>query len=261
MVVIPAGRFLMGRDDGLEDEGPATAVTIAAPFALGRLEVTIGEYEACVAAGACMARRDRAWFDARADRERFPITLISVNNFRLYLAWLTGKTGRAYRLPSEAEWEWAASGGVPGPRWWGAADAAAPGGGRARARDGARDGPAIPPGAVNCRGCPGEDWRGLAPTGSFPPNPFGLHDMLGNVAEFAADCWRDSHAGRPATGAIYSPCETYLRSLRGAAWTSRTAFVNRYTRAPFPSDGAARGDFGFRVARNLTPAERGAAGE
>ncbi|MCR9222116.1 MAG: formylglycine-generating enzyme family protein, partial [Alphaproteobacteria bacterium] len=121
--------------------------------------------------------------------------------------------------------------------------------------------PPIPPGAVNCRGCPGEDWRGLAPTGSFPPNPFGLHDMLGNVAEFAADCWRDSHAGRPATGAIYSPCETYLRSGRGAAWKSRPAFVNRYTRFAFPGDGAAAGQLGFRVARRLTPAERGAAGE
>lgn len=204
-------------------------------------ELTIGQYQRCVEAGACVDRRrsNYAWFDERPDRESFPIVSISLEDFRLYLAWLIGKTGRPYRLPSEAEWEWAATGGREGPRWWG-------------------DGP-TPEGQVNCLNCPGERWRGLAPVAQFPANPFGLHDMLGNVQEYVGDCWRPSHAGRPATEAYYSPCETDLRTLRGGKWSSAAELSNRYTRRRFPARNA-RNDFGFRIARDLSPAERDAAG-
>ncbi|MEQ8601815.1 MAG: SUMF1/EgtB/PvdO family nonheme iron enzyme [Marivibrio sp.] len=240
MVVVPAGSFVMGRDGGEPEEAPATEVQVTAPFAISRTEITIGQYEACVAAGACLDRWDhqRGWFDERDDRESFPIVSVSYDRFQLYIAWLIGKTGRHYRMPSEAEWEWAASGGRDAARWWG-------------------DGP-VPSGQVNCLNCPGEDWRGLAPTAQFPANPFGLHDMLGNLSEYVGDCWRDSHEGRPATAAYYGPCDTAFRTLRGGKWSSGEKWINRYTRRRYPGD-ASSNDFGFRlVTDDLRPADRSA---
>ena len=233
MTVLPAGRFVMGWDGDPPEQNPPTEVTVARPFAIGRMEVTTGQYEACVRAGGCDPLGERFWFDERADRDRFPVTHTSYSDIRRYLSWLTGRTGHAYRLPSEAEWEYAAAGGTDGLRWFG-------------------DRP-IPDGQVNCYDCPGDPWRGVAPVAQFPPNPYGLYDMLGNVSEFVADCWRDSHAGRPETAAVFSPCMTRFQVLRGGKWSSKAKAVHRYFRFYYPRKGS-RNDLGFRVARDIVPA-------
>jgi formylglycine-generating enzyme required for sulfatase activity len=255
MVVIPPGDFTMGRDAGRESETPASPVRVEAPFAIARTEVTLADYAQCVHAGPCIAPvgLDAPWdapWDAPSDapsdapwleevlsepdaaQARLPLSGVSRQDFQIYLAWLTGKTGYLYRLPTEAEWEYAASGGVPGPHWWGAGS--------------------IPPGQLNCLDCPDDGWPAAAPVASYPPNPFGLHDMLGNAAEVVMDCWRDSHEGRPETDAFYWPCKTYLQVVRGGAWSAPHTTADRYFRQSVPKE-EARADIGFRIARTLNP--------
>ena len=169
MVEIPAGSFVMGSapTGGLYhswDEVPQRTVRMQG-FALGKYEVTFDEWDACAAAGGCAHRPgDRGW-----GRGLRPVVYVSWEDAKQYVAWLSQRTGRRYRLPSEAEWEYAARAGTTTHFWWGnAAD-------RNRA---------------NCAGC-GSQWddRQTAPVGSFPPNAFGVHDMHGNVKEWVEDCW------------------------------------------------------------------------
>jgi formylglycine-generating enzyme required for sulfatase activity len=232
MVVIPPGDFTMGRTNNLAREAPPTPVVIRKPFAISRFEVTIAQYEACVTAGGCYARSrtDNARDARRPNRENLPITMVSMLDFRLYLAWLSGKTGQYYRFPSEAEWEWAASGGLDAPNWWGGGN--------------------VLPETANCNDCPGEYWMNYAPVGQFPPNPFGLHDMLGNVSEYVADCWFDTHAGHPGTETARQPCDGYLRTLRGASWFTQPKYVSRQYRRRYPFSSSSN-LFGLRLVREL----------
>jgi len=152
MVVIPAGQTYLasGRD-----------VTIVAPFAVGKFEVTFAEWDVCVTDGGCTHRpEDRGW-----GRGRQPVINVTWDDAQQYVAWLSRKTGKTYRLLSEAEWEYAAQAGS---------------GREQSAQRGANE--------ANCDGC-GSRWdnRQTAPVGSFAANAFGLHDMLGNVWEWTGD--------------------------------------------------------------------------
>ncbi len=220
MVVIPAGstRLASGRD-----------VTIATPLAVGKFEVTFEEWGACVAGGgfflgSCMSKPD----DHGWGRGRQPAINISWDDAQQYVAWLSRKTGKAYRLLSEAEWEYAAQAGT----------------GREQA---------IQLGAnqANCDGC-GSPWdnKQPAPVGSFAANAFGLHDMLGNVWEWTADCWNDSHVGAPADGAARTIGDCSRRALRGGSWFLRPSFARSSDRVRF-TPGFRNRDDGFRVARTL----------
>lgn len=201
MVVIPAGSFTMGADKATTKgakayEGPPHEVTIRR-FAIGRYEVTFAEWDACVAAKGCPYRpNDRGW-----GRGRRPVINVSWHDANRYLRWLARTTGKPYRLPSEAEWEYAARAGTTTGYWWG--DAL----GRRRA---------------NCLVCGGR-WGGrrTAPVGRFRPNPFGLYDVLGNAWEWVADCWHDGYAGAPADGRAWvAGGNCGLRVLRGGSWLS-----------------------------------------
>jgi formylglycine-generating enzyme required for sulfatase activity len=219
MVVVPAGAASLasGRN-----------VTIAAPFAVGKFEVTFAEWDACVSQGGCIHRPDdRGW-----GRGRQPVMNVSWHDAQDYIAWLSKRTGKAYRLLSEAEWEYAAQAGS------GREAVATPGAGQA-----------------NCVGCGSWDaghlWDMQAvPAGRFAADAFGLHDMLGNVSEWTADCWNDSHAGAPADGSARLSGDCSLRVLRGGSWyylpmNTRSANRDRLTtdlRLYF---------LGFRVARTL----------
>jgi hypothetical protein len=165
VVVVPAGatRLASGRD-----------VTIAAPFAVGKFEVTFAEWDACVAAGGCDHRPD----DVGWGRGRQPVMNVNWDDAQQYVAWLSRTTGKTYRFLSEAEWEYAAQAGSAREQV---------------ARPGANE--------ANCDVC-GSRWdrKQTAPVGSFAANAFGLHDMLGNVSEWAADCWNERHAGAPTGG-------------------------------------------------------------
>jgi formylglycine-generating enzyme required for sulfatase activity len=226
MVVVPAGSFAMG-SDASSDETPIHQVRLARPFAVGRVEVTFAEWDACVADGGCSHKpADQGW-----GRELRPVIDVSWDDVTsAYLPWLSRKAGRAYRLPSEAEWEYAARGGSRSVYAWG------------------ED---IGTGRANCDGC-GSAWdnRQTAPAGSFAPNTFGLHDMHGNVWEWTADCYRNSYAAAPANGsARTSPqCRTYV--VRGGGWNDRARYLRSAIRYGDPP--TYRGVYvGFRVARGL----------
>jgi len=217
MVVVPSGTFLMGSPASERhraiDEGPQIAVTIPSAFAIGRFEVTFAEWDACLADGGCEGYRpnDYGW-----GRGRHPVIFVDENNVAAYLAWLSRKTGRSYRLPSEEEWEYAARAGSSTVYPWG--DAFEP----ARVSQGDR----------------------TAPVGSFPPNAFGLFDMPGNLLERVGACWSD----RPNTAIFSPPCAQYV--TRGGCYASSEAGLRVANRShQNPQNRSAI--LGFRVARGL----------
>ncbi len=222
MVVIPAGSFMMG---GLI-ETPVHRVRVKA-FAIGKYEVTFAEYDACVAAGGCNGHRpkDEGW-----GRGRRPVINVSWNHAKAYVSWLSRKTGKRYRLPSEAEWEYAARAGTTTAYHWG-------------------DG--IGRNNANCGGC-GSRWdnRRTAPVGSFRPNRFGLHDVLGNLTEWVEDCWHPNYSGAPSDGRAWTSAGCGKRIFRGGTFGSKPLTIRSASR--FGYDPALRGSIaGFRVARTF----------
>ena len=233
MVVVPAGSFLMGspsheagRDD---DEGPRHRVTIARPFAVGKYEVTFAEWDACVADGGCGGDRpdDEGW-----GRGRRPVVNVSWDDAKAYVRWLNRKTGKQYRLPSEAEWEYAARAGTTTRYNWGDDI------GRNRA---------------NCDGC-GSRWdrKQTAPAGSFPANVFGLHDVHGNVWEWVEDCRNVNYQGAPSDGSARMSGDCSSRVLRGGSWFNEPRYLRSALRGRGRTGNRSYG-LGFRVARTLAP--------
>lgn len=229
MVVVPGGRFTMGSSPGETghepDEGPPHEVSVRS-FAIGRFEVTFAQWDACVAAGACTyVPHDQGW--GRGNR---PVVNVAWRDITAYLDWLSRRTGHRYRLPSEAEWEYAARAGSDTLYWWG---------------------DEIGSGNANCARC-GSEWDGrmTAPVGSFPPNAFGLHDMLGNVTEWVADCYRPNYHLAPTDGSVWwaETVEYYVG--RGGSWYSAPLNLRAANRM-FAWPWLTEPDFGFRVARSL----------
>ena len=252
MVELPPGEYVMGRgaheqpDPGnppqpewmVEAQNPPTEVRIAYSFAIGKHEVTFREWDLCVDAGGCAyAPDDNGW--GRDDR---PVINLARPDVDQYVTWISERTGQAYRLPSEAEWEYAARGGTTTTRHWG-------------------DGPGA--GMVTCEGCPGRwDLRNTTPAGSFPANPFGLHDMIGNVTEWVADCWNDTHAGNPGDGSARTEESPWWRDgtcvrpvHRGSSWSSFSWTVTAAYRGFYhPGPWNERENMtGFRLARSIAP--------
>ena len=249
MVVVPTGDFMMGSPDHeagrAEHEGPRHRVSIRQPFALDTYEVTTAEWRACAAEGACIPRPAG---QSGNESAMHPVVGISWNDAKDYAAWLTLTTGFRYRLPSEAEWEHAARAGTETARFWGesaetACEFANLGG---------------------LRGCADGHER-AAPVGSYRANPFGLHDMLGNVAEWVEDCWYEGYEGAPADGnarsrslrtslpepsAPYPPGDCNWKAYRGGDWTSAPDAARSAARAGL-AKGEGRDFLGFRIARSL----------
>ena len=232
MVVIPAGQFLMGSpatEDGHDaDEGPQRQVTVPA-FAAGLYEVTYDQYDACVSAGACAAVKD-----AGSGRGSRPVAFVSWNEAVAYAGWLSAKTGKTYRLLSEAEWEYAARAGTTTPFHTGATISPA------QANYNATNGYA---------GGPTGEWRRLTlPVGSFPANAFGLHDMHGNVAEWVEDAYSENFYKAPVDGSAYTVGGE--RVFRGGSWEQGPHVARSARRAStYQTD---RGKIlGFRLARVL----------
>ena len=227
MVVVPAGSFMMDSPQH-DDEGPVHRVTIPAPFAVGKYEVTFSEWDACVSAGGCGGHRpdDEGW-----GRGARPAINVSWNDAKAYVGWLSGKTGKKYRLLSESEWEYAARAGTTTRYWWGNDI------GRNRA---------------NCDGC-GSRWdrEKTAPVGSFKANVFGLHDMHGNAREWVADCWNDSYAGAPSDGSAWESGNCGRRVLRGGTWYDDPRYLRAASRVRYGSGYRGGSGSGIRVARML----------
>jgi formylglycine-generating enzyme required for sulfatase activity len=240
MVVVPAGEFLMGSPESEpgrgRNEGPQHKVTMRS-FAIGKFEVTFAEWDACVAEGGCSHKpADEGW-----GRGRRPVINVSWDDAREFVAWLARKTGKPYRLPTEAEWEYAARG----------------------ITDADEPHPPFSTGStisykqanydanfVYADGKMGVFRQKTIEVGKFPRNAFGLYDMHGNVWEWVEDCYRDSYQGAPTDGSAVVARGCSLRILRGGSWNYfpqllRSAY--RYGTAP-----EVRLDMtGLRVARSL----------
>jgi len=241
MVPIPAGSFLMGSPAGEpereDDEGPQHQVQVPT-FELGKYEVTFDQWDACVAGGGCTQRpEDEGW--GRGTR---PVINISWNDVQGYVKWLSTQTGNHYRLPSEAEWEYAARAGTTTPFSTGNCMTTTQ---------------ANYNGNYDYAGCgakTGVYLRQTQPVGSYPANRWGLYDMQGNVLEWVQDCDHADYTGAPQDGESWQDncIENGRRVLRGGSWS-----VNpRYLRSAFRGwngTGFRYVNLGFRVARTLTP--------
>jgi formylglycine-generating enzyme required for sulfatase activity len=230
MIVVSAGRFLMGSpaSEGNTSERPQHEVTISKPFAVSKFEVTFEEWDACVKFGDCNTAWDQGW-----GRGRRPAVNVNWDDAQTYVKWLSRITGKTYRLLSEAEYEYAARAGSKTAFPWGA--------------DIKLDGKPM----ANCSGCGSE--RGgerTSPVGSFPPNAFGLFDMVGNVWEWTEDCWNPDYEGAPGDGSAWTSGDCNLHVVRGGAWNTGPELLRSANR------GNARLLFyqlGFRVTRTLAP--------
>jgi formylglycine-generating enzyme required for sulfatase activity len=239
MVVVPAGSFMMGSPPGEDgrnaDEGPQRRVTISRPFALGKFEVTFDEWDACLAAGGCKHNpSDFGW-----GRGRRSVINVSWNDAKEYAAWLSDKTGKTYRLPTEAEWEYAARGGKASLKYWWGNDASHEYANYGTDRC--------------CNGfAAGRDrWVNTAPVGQFPANPFGLHDMHGNVFEWVEDCYEDSYKGAPSDGSARTSGRCDARVFRQCSWRGTPRLLRSASRGWLSPWNRADDGGGFRVARTL----------
>jgi formylglycine-generating enzyme required for sulfatase activity len=239
MIRLPAGGFLMGSPDGEADrdtdETPLHRVEFAGDVAIGAGPVTLREFRAFVVATGHRTEGDwQAAFGAthrQADDE--PVVRVGYEDAQAYAAWLAQRTGRPYRLPTEAEWEYGARGGTATRFFWG--DAMDP--------DHANGGQ-----SVCCHGATaGRDrWLYTSPIGSFPPNGFGLFDMAGNVFQWVADCDRDTYPDRPVDKTADDPACPY-RVLRGGSWVRPHRDLRAAARAALRPETRSP-EIGFRVA-------------
>lgn len=231
MVRIPAGTFLMGSPETeaerLSGEGPQREVTIA-PFEIGKYEVTFDEYDAFAKATNRILPSDNGW-----GRGRQPVIKVSWHDAQAYVKWLSGKTGKQYRLPTEAEWEYVARAKSQTRYWWG---------------DDIGENNAV------CGGC-GSEWdkRQTAPVGSFLPNPFRLHDTAGNVWEWTQDCWHGTYDNAPVDGSAWLEAgggDCNRRVVRGGSWLNLPHILRSADRGKIATT-AGTNDLGFRIARDF----------
>lgn len=191
MVPLPGGSFEMGSNEDYS-ERPPHRVTLR-PFALAKYELTVAEWNACLADHVCSYQPP-----PDGSPEKRPVNNLSWNDAQDFVRWLRKTTGKPYRLPSEAEWEYAAAAGSSSRYSWGDA----PGSDKA-----------------DCRGCGGQyDSHRPAAVGSYAANALGLHDMLGGVAEWVEDCWHMSYQGAPSDGAAWMDRYCAKHVLRGGSW-------------------------------------------
>ena len=194
MIPIPPGSFLMGDDKGRAEEKPALKVTISRRFAMAVSPTTFDQWEACLAAKACtQVPNDHDW-----GRGSQPVINITWEDAKGYAAWLSKITGAVYRLPTEAEFEYANRAGTATNYWWG---------------------DEVGVNKVNCRFC-GSKWSGdrASPVRSFAPNPFGLYDSSGDVWEWTLDCWFPDHKDAPTDGLAHDKADCGSRVTKGGAW-------------------------------------------
>jgi formylglycine-generating enzyme required for sulfatase activity len=224
LVAIPGGTYTMGNNTSDPSEKPAHAVTVG-PFAIGRYEVSVQEWNACANAGACQKIAQRPNTSPTA-----PMRDVSWDDAQQYVKWLATVSGKPYRLPTEAEWERAARGGTATRYWWGEQMAQ---------------------GKANCKEC-GKPWTEDAPAnvGSFAANAYGVYDTSGGVWEWVADCWHNNYKGAPADGRAWDEPDCRVRVIRGGSWREGAPYMVASTR--FKYDASVRhSQNGFRVARSL----------
>jgi formylglycine-generating enzyme required for sulfatase activity len=273
LVVIAAGSFVMGSpasERGREEwEGPEHRVTFRQGFAIGRTEVTVGEFREFTSrtgyrtsaekgghstvydhhSGRLMKRDGVTWkmnYEGSEARDDEPVVHVSWDDALAYTRWLAQGTGKPYRLPSEAEFEYALRGGNRGRYWWGDGAPHEP----VENLTGEGDvSPSERQWSTHFKGYLDRFW-GPAPVATFEANPFGLHDIGGNVAEWVWDCWHDTYLRAPTDGSAWINPGCKLRVVRGGYWASSPDHSRSAFRiSAYPDRHDAR--IGFRIARDL----------
>jgi formylglycine-generating enzyme required for sulfatase activity/class 3 adenylate cyclase len=217
MVSLRGGSFAMGSNEDVSEK-PVRQVTVK-PFAMGKFPVSVQEWNACAAAKAC-------GFTATG-KDDAPVANVSWSDARQYVAWLAEATRKSYRLPSEAEWEYAARGGTQTRYWWGDQFQA---------------------GMVNCRNCsdiPANDQP--VKVGSLKPNPFGLFDMGGSVDQWVEDCWHKNYQGAPVDGSAWVENECSSHVIRSGSWRKDSNYARTANRGSYDTN-VRYPTHGFRVA-------------
>ncbi len=222
MTTLPGGAFMMGSpadEPGRAGyEGPQHEVIVAS-FAMSETEITHDQWQACVDDGGCGAYTPG---DAGFGREARPAIFISWRDATAYAKWLSAKTGKAYRLPTEAEWEYAARGGTSTAYWWGDRF----------------DRSHVAMGATR-------------PAGELAPNPFGLRGMLGNAAEWVEDCYVNNYAAAPVDGSAVKSGDCGRRVVRGGSWRDQQPALLRAANRSRITQTVRDRSVGFRVALSL----------
>jgi formylglycine-generating enzyme required for sulfatase activity len=241
MVVVPAGKFLMGSPEDEPREGPQHEVTIPKPFAVGRCAVTRGQFADFVAATG--HDTSKSWREPGFSQDdSHPVVRVNLSDARAYAGWLSRSTGALYRLLSEAEWEYTCRAGTVTAFWWGSS---------------------ITPEQANYNGSgelyegggkKGEYRKQTVPVKLFEANPWGLFQVHGNVWEWCEDLWHDGYADKPetliATGGAWTIGSSGEHVLRGGSWIDIPQSLRAaYRRHGFPV--RRNFNFGFRVARTI----------
>lgn len=250
MIVVPHGHFTMGSPpqeaNRHSDEGIAHSVTIAYDFAVGKYPVTVGEFARFIrathydAGSTCKTFEGGTWDDHRPGRNwrnpgfaqsaDDPVVCMNLADAQAYAAWLSRVTHHAYRLLSEAEYEYVNRAGTTTPWWWGNDIAA---------------------NRANCLSCGNPALHdGTVPGGRFAPNGFGLYDTTGNAWSWVADCWQDGYDGAPTDGSAFRGGDCTQHVERGGAWFYIPGSLRSAIRAKDPN-GLRNYHNGFRVARTL----------
>jgi formylglycine-generating enzyme required for sulfatase activity/class 3 adenylate cyclase len=206
MHMLPGGSFTMGSNDDVTEK-PLHQVTIK-PFAISQFPVTVREWNECAAAKACA-------FTASGNDDA-PITNVSWSDAKQFVAWLAGATRKAYRLPSEAEWEYAARGGTQTKYWWG---------------------DQLLSGMANCKNCT-DIAAAEQPikVGSFRPNPFGLYDMGGGVDQWVEDCWHKNYQGAPLDGSAWVESDCVSHVIRSGSWKNDARYARPANRDSYDTN-------------------------
>lgn len=240
MIVLPEGSAMMGsakiEADRATDEDPQHKVSIQYPIAFSENEITFAQWDACYKEAACAKYwpSDEGW--GRGNR---PVINVSWKDAQAYIAWLRRKTGKPYRLPTESEWEYAMRAGTSSPFYVGAC------------LDKNQANVDFRFGYKKCQPQPSAYLGKTQKVGQYPANPFGLHDMMGNVFEWVEDTWHESYVGAPANGRAWTiGGDDERRVVRGGSWGAVVAAARSANRFPEPAD--FRSDnVGFRVALSL----------
>ncbi len=251
MVRVSAGEFRMGdlAGDGFANEMPVHEVRFTAPFWFGIHEVTFDEYDLFAAATGREKPGDRGW-----GKERRPAINVDWSDAVAYAAWISKKIGKTYRLPSEAEWEYAARAGTVWKRYWEEIPGQEPDPACAHANvfDQSNESRIKATyGGINWEPFPCDDpFPFTAPVGEFIPNTWGLHDTLGNVWEWTQDCWHGDYEGAPEDGVVWEIKDCGARVVRGGSWGNRAESLRSAVRDR-NNPGNRNDDLGFRLARSF----------